>query len=379
MIPLYWQYLDKVERFQRIEPCQFFMGVPKWQQTLWENWPYNARPNPDWRQDELYHSVSITRPFYVDRFLTTVYDFRRFVDATGYRTTAETDRLHNGAWGWGQRVGDELANDQYWNGGGNVLQIDNHLAIVNGLYYGFAERSGLFWHNVQWTYDCFGHTAFYRQQEDHPLVCVTRMDASAYLAWYNETFGPFYEPFLGFRPTFRLPTEAENECFSRGGSFYIYPWGDDLESAIRYANVADEALRILANYDWVRYFQFNPMAQAGSRKPFYLFTSPVGAFEPNNYGLYDVVGNVAEMVADVYKPDYGLGEDYNGEIVIDPRRDPNDEEMNNCNTLYVCKGGAWCGGPAASRLAHRVRRAAKFRSDYLGFRICFDVPEGFQQ
>ncbi len=106
---------------------------------------------------------------------------------------------------------------------------------------------------------------------EHPVVHVTFADAEAFARWEGRT----------------LPTEAEWEFAARGGlDGAAYAWGDEF--------VPDN--RILAN-TWQGEFPWQHASKDGYER-----TSPVGAFPPNAYGLYDVIGNVWEWTTDWYQP-----------------------------------------------------------------------------
>ena len=105
------------------------------------------------------------------------------------------------------------------------------------------------------------------KRADHPVVHVAHEDAEAYAAWAG----------------LALPTEAEWETAARGGlNHTTYTWGDEPE-------VPGQKL---ANY-WHGEFPWRP-------DPGYGRTSPVGAFPPNAYGLFDMAGNVWEWTGDWY-------------------------------------------------------------------------------
>jgi formylglycine-generating enzyme required for sulfatase activity len=108
---------------------------------------------------------------------------------------------------------------------------------------------------------------------DHPVVHVSWNDAKACCQW-SQT---------------RLPTEAEWEMAARGGlEQACYPWGSELTPDGRH----------LCNI-WQGNFPDRNTLDDG-----YLGTAPVYAYEPNGFGLHDVVGNVWEWCEDVFSPRY---------------------------------------------------------------------------
>ncbi|HIW69529.1 MAG TPA: formylglycine-generating enzyme family protein, partial [Candidatus Dietzia merdigallinarum] len=109
--------------------------------------------------------------------------------------------------------------------------------------------------------------------QNHPVVHVSWNDAMAYCLWSGT----------------RLPTEAEWEYASRGGlQSARFPWGDELTPRGRWnLNV------------WQGRFPTHNSVEDG-----YLTTAPVRTFRPNDFGLYQMVGNVWEWCADRFDPGY---------------------------------------------------------------------------
>lgn len=125
------------------------------------------------------HRVKITRPFYIDVYEVTVGQFRKFVEATSYRTDAEKD----GAGGYGRTGGKWQQKPEYS------------------------------WKNIG-----------FEQSDDQAVVNVTWNDAVAFCRWLSRKEGKPY----------RLPTEAEWEYACRAGSTGRYPWGEDAAEMDQY-------------------------------------------------------------------------------------------------------------------------------------------------
>lgn len=176
----------------------------------------------------------------------------------------------------------------------------------------------------------------FEQDENHPVVCVTWDDAKAYTEWLGRKSGKKY----------RLPTEAEWEYAARAGTKGRNYWGDKPADACKYANVGDLSLK--------RQFS-NAMVHECDDG--YVFTSPVGKFQPNGYGLYDMMGNVWQWVADWYGPRY---------YSQSPRNNP----AGPSNGQYrVLRGGSWNYGSQSVRASYRGRNERKIRNSDIGFRV----------
>jgi formylglycine-generating enzyme required for sulfatase activity len=87
------------------------------------------------------------------------------------------------------------------------------------------------------------------------------------------------------------------------------------------------------------------------------FTSPVGHFRPNNFGLYDMLGNAQEWCHDWWNESY-----YRESPASDPTGSPNGQ-------FRVTRGGCWSDGAVYCRAAQRGRAAPTHRSTHIGFRI----------
>jgi formylglycine-generating enzyme required for sulfatase activity len=239
------------------------------------------------------HRVRITTPFYMGTHHVTRGQFRHFVKECGYKTDAENGDPPS-----------DLGGADGWNG----FNKDNS------------------WRKVD-----------FEQTDEHPVVNVSWNDAVAFCDWLSKKDGKSY----------RLPTEAEWEYACRAGTTTRYYCGDDPESLASVANVADATARIKFP-NW----KYTIKASDG-----YVFTSPVGKFKPNCFGLYDMHGNACQWCADWH------GEDYYGKS---PEHDPTGPGTGD---FRVVRGGSWYYGPCEARSASRGARSPNDRSDLVGFRV----------
>jgi len=213
--------------------------------------------------------------YFIARFDVTVGDFRRFVAATGYRSEAE------------------LGDGCYVYDGGSWRKD----AAANWRSPGF------------------------RQDDRHPVVCVSWNDAVAYAKWLSGVEKRGY----------RLPTEAQWEYAARGGGrIERYAGGDEVEAVAWYS------------------------ANSGGS------THPAGQKKGNALGLYDMSGNVWQWTADWY------GEGYYRES---PKNNP---EGAVTGTKRVFRGGSWFYDARGVRASYRDFAVPSYRSSYLGFRLMLD-------
>jgi formylglycine-generating enzyme len=164
---------------------------------------------------------------------------------------------------------------------------------------------------------------------DHPVTLVRWEDAIAYCRWMSESTGR----------NVRLPTEAEWEKAARGGLDRCrYPWGNELDP-------------LRANF-------LTDPTQKMARG-----TTPARAFPPNDYGMYDVAGNVWEWVADWYSAD--AYKNRNSKNPTGPAE----------GRLRIIRGGGWpVSDTRMLTCAHRHEVPADTYSYSIGFRIACSEP-----
>jgi formylglycine-generating enzyme required for sulfatase activity len=159
-----------------------------------------------------------------------------------------------------------------------------------------------------------------------PVINVNLRDAQQYAAWLSQVTGK----------TYRLLTESEYEYAARAGSQTIYPWGDGVKlNGTAMANCNG------CGSKW-------DDSQA----------APVGSFAPNQFGLYDMEGNVWEWTQDCVHDNYN-GAPTDGSAWLDG---------GDCTDRMV-RGGAWVLAPDDLRSAYRVGTATVDRGRDLGFRV----------
>lgn len=190
----------------------------------------------------------------------------------------------------------------------------------------FERKEGTSWKNPGWTIS-----------SDQPVAMVSFNDAQAFIEWLSAKE----------KLPYKLPTEAQWEFACRGGLCMAqFPWGDSLPDGRR-ASYADK------NTD----FQWRDRTADDG----YKYVAPVGSYEPNGYGLYDMAGNVLEWCRDYYGEDY-----YRYTPEIDPEGPGHGENR-------VMKGGEWTFGAVNLRCAFRGWSKPDLAFYNSGFRVAIEL------
>lgn len=191
------------------------------------------------------HTVTFAKGFAMAKYPVTIAQFRDFVNETGYRASDSCYTQH---------------------------KVDGH-SIYESVR-GYSWRSPGF-----------------PQDDRHPVVCVSGEDAEAYAAWLSKKTGHQYA----------VPNEAQFEYATRAGTTTSYFWGNARERqndrACEYSNQPDldQADALGAPAGWDYRFQC---------RDGYAYTSPVGNYKPNPWGLYDMQGNIWEWTSDCWNPNF---------------------------------------------------------------------------
>lgn len=195
------------------------------------------------RQDEFPKHREKIKDIWVDETEVTNAEFRKFVEETGYITTAERSfEIKGKKYEPGALVFDPYNPEWWWK-------------FVKG---------------ANWRHPT-GPESDIEGKDNYPVVQVSWYDALAYAKWAGK----------------RLPTEAEYEYFNRAGNdTLIYHWGNDFEKAP----------------EMVNFFQGN-FPRNNSVEDQFEKKAPVKSFPPNSFGLYETAGNVWEWCLDTYYPD----------------------------------------------------------------------------
>ena len=200
-------------------------------------------------------------------------------------------------------------------------------------------------YNDPWTRNYFHHPAF----DDYPVVGVNWKQAVAFSKWRTKMLDDYLldrgEP---LHDEFRLPTESEWEYAARGGlDLSPYPWGGPYTT--------NDKGCFLANFKPRR---GNYTADGGIR------TVKVGSYNPNNYGLYDMAGNVAEWTDNTYDESiFSFAHDMN----MDYKYEAKDDDPNIWKRKTI-RGGSWKDISHYIQTGTRDYEYQDTAKSYIGFR-----------
>jgi sulfatase modifying factor 1 len=292
-------------QFVRIPAGEFLMGSDELPPALALAFPqYEQQRFGELADEAPVHRVRISRPFLLGRHEVTVGQFRRFVEASGHVPESVADGT--GGYGYNPAYGPAA-----------------------------SQRGDLFeGRDPKYSWQAPG----FAQDDTHPVLNVTWNDAVAMGRWLSRHEGHAY----------RLPTEAEWEYACRAGSATRYHNGDSPQALALIANTFDaDAAR-----HWPAMRSHALPASDG-----HAFTAPAGSFEPNAFGLHDMLGNAWEWTADWHDDSY---------YAQSPSADPQGPADG---AVRVRRGGSWHTWALYSRCSYRNWNSAQTRYTLVGIRL----------
>ena len=268
------------------------------------------------------HEASVA-DFWIDEHPVTNAEFRRFVLATDYRTTAET----------APPADDFAAADPAdLVAGSLVFRPTSGPVPLDDWRRWWHWTPGATWRAPD------GPGSNLAGRERHPVVHVSYEDALAYAAWVGKA----------------LPTEPEWEYAARGGREpTTYAWGDEFTPRGK----------IMAN-TWHGQFPWHNEARPGKDR-----TSPIGTYPPNSWGLVDMIGNVWEWTSSAWTDNHDSSTAHHHSCCA-PHHGSDDAALTETDR-QVMKGGSHLCAPsycARYRPAARQGQAVRSSTSHLGFR-----------
>jgi formylglycine-generating enzyme required for sulfatase activity len=281
------------------------------------------------------HRVTIDG-FWIDRTPVTNRDFKQFVTATGYVTLAKMTPEAKDYPG---------ALPHMLRPGSLVFTPPRHAVDLQDWRQWWRIKFGANWRRPYGSHSSISGL-------DHPVIHVAYRDAEAYAKWAGK----------------ELPTEAEWEFAARGGlEDAEFAWGNEFTPGGKH----------LAN-TWQGVFPHENLAVDGYKR-----TSPVMAFPPNGYGLYDMIGNVWEWTADWWSTRHQADATKACCVPENPRGGFEEKSYDACQPQIkiprkVLKGGSHLCAPNYCRRyrpAARHAEAIDTSTSHVGFRCVVRVGE----
>jgi formylglycine-generating enzyme required for sulfatase activity len=239
--------------------------------------------------------ITFAKSFAMGRYPVTVAQFRQFVLETGYEAPDACYSQH---------------------------MVDGHFI--------YEEVRGYSWRSPG-----------FQQDDNHPVVCVNADDAEAYAAWLSKKTGHKYA----------LPNEAQYEYAARAGTTTDFFWGDVRDEGCPYSNQPDlDQAAALGNVPTGPKYRFQ--CHDG-----FAWTSPVGHFKPNPWGLYDMLGNIWEWTADCWS-----------DTLADIPTDGSTRKTGDCDARSS-RGGSYGNAAFSTYVAVRAPRHGGYVGHSWGFRV----------
>ena len=277
--------------------------------------------------------------FFMDKTEVTNQQFSDFVNATGYITTAER------AVDWEELKkqlpeGTEKPDDSLLLPGSLIFKNgDRELQNPSDYFQWWKWKIGANWKHP------FGPESNIIGKNNEPVVHISYEDAQAYCKWTGK----------------RLPTEAEWEYAALGiKKEQIYSWGNQQELVVKNANT------------WQGNFPDKNTVEDG-----YAQKAPAASFPPNDYGLYDMLGNVWEWTSDWYNTIYY--QKVKNQLLINPQGAVNAYNPYNAGAREkIIKGGSYLCNInycASYRVSARMATSTDSSLEHLGFRTVLSLKD----